>query len=607
MTAFKRFPSYDQITRGAATSAARFPFTLLSALVGVAAAMILVGPDHSTDHPALQKLLACTALGLPLFTALTTFAERRAWSQAGRLLFQACGVALLVAYYFSLPTRINEPEYHLVRFALLNIGLHFLVAWLPWTGKNQLVGFWEYNKTLFLRFLTSALYSAVLYLGLALALAAVDQLFGADIRHERYFQLWVIIAGLFNTWVFLAGVPKNLEALNRSDGYPNGLRVFTQFILLPLVGLYVAILIAYEIKIIVTWNWPKGWVSELVLWYSVVGLLSLLLLHPLRERVESRWIQVVSKWFYRGLIPLVAMLFLAILRRISEYGVTENRYLVLGMAIGLTIVMLYMIVSRRKDIRLIPILICLLAFFSTYGPWSAFAVSRASQQNRLEELMIKNEILIDSTVHRPATQPSLDDRREMTSIVNYLSELHGMRAFAAWLPDSARQRLDTVPIYGRAEAITEKLGFTFVFPRDWSVDGNWVRLVREDQGPVDVSGYDLMFTFGALYEDSPIRSFPVGEDSCRLELDTASNTLRVRLMGPGRTDEAAMVIELGRELPALMETAEKEKFSARELTFVSIGDSASAKVVLNWINGRLVGDKLDVSGMAGIIFLRRPQ
>jgi hypothetical protein len=435
----------------------------------------------------------------------------------------------------------------------------------------------------------------------------VDNLFGADIKPETYFRLWILIAGLFNTWVFLAGVPKDLDALNQSSEYPGGLKVFTQFILLPLVGLYFIILIIYEAKIIVTWNWPKGWVSELVLWYSVVGILSLLLLHPLRERLESRWIQAISKWYYLALIPLVAMLFLAIMRRINDYGVTEMRYFVLAMAVGLAVGMIYMILSRRKDIRLIPIVISLFALLSAYGPWSAFAVSRASQQGRLEALLVQTEILSEGVIRTPASEPSLDDRREMSSAVAYLNEHHGMNAFRAWLPDSTRQTLDTLPFYSRDEKITEKLGFAYVYPGGWSVEGSWVHFGRDAQGPVEVSGYDMMYTFDALNEDSPVRSFPFGEDSCRLELDTASNTLTVRFLGPGRADETAMVIELGKDLPALLETAEKEKFSSQDLTFVSTGDSASAKVVLNWISGRRVDDKLDVSGVSGMVFLRSPQ
>ena len=46
-------------------------------------------------------------------------------------------------------------------------------------------------------------------------------------------RLWIVIAGVFETWFFLAGVPKNLEELDESDDYPKGLKIFTQYVLLP--------------------------------------------------------------------------------------------------------------------------------------------------------------------------------------------------------------------------------------------------------------------------------------------------------------------------------------------------------------------------------------
>ena len=55
-------------------------------------------------------------------------------------------------------------------------------------------------------------------------------------------------------------------------------------VVLTMPAFLILILIAYEIKIIIEWQWPTGWVSELILWYSVVGILSLLLLHP-RQRL----------------------------------------------------------------------------------------------------------------------------------------------------------------------------------------------------------------------------------------------------------------------------------------------------------------------------------
>ncbi|MCH6574797.1 MAG: DUF4153 domain-containing protein, partial [Bacteroidetes bacterium] len=194
------------------------------------------------------------SLGLPLFTALAFYADKKLWEKTKSYLLQAAGAVLLAIYYFSLPENPESPEYHLQRFLLLAVSFHFLVAFIPFIGGKQIQGFWQYNKSLFLRFFTSALYSAVLYIGLTIALAAMDYLFGVDIIWKSYMKLWIVIASVFQTWVFLAGVPANLNALNDLQEYPRGLKVLAQYILLPLVALYFLILITYEFKIIFEWN-----------------------------------------------------------------------------------------------------------------------------------------------------------------------------------------------------------------------------------------------------------------------------------------------------------------------------------------------------------------
>ncbi|MCH9032623.1 MAG: DUF4153 domain-containing protein, partial [candidate division Zixibacteria bacterium] len=434
MNFLSRFPSYEYLLKAAGLAFARFPFTILSSILGVVVGIYLVELEGSLDEEYFsQKLLMVSALGLPLFTALAVFSERQLWSRILALGFQALGVALLALYFLSLPQDVTIPLLHIIRFVLLLVGLHFLVAWIAYVGKNQVTGFWQFNKALFLRFHTAIIYSAVMYFGLTIALGSADFLFDVEVKGERYFELWIIIYGIFQTWIFLAGLPEDLDSLNTPQKYPVGLKVFAQFILLPLVVLYFAILFAYEAKITLSWNWPKGWVSQLVLWYSVIGLLSLLLLHPLRTLAENKWINVFTKWFFRAFVPLLVMLFLAIARRISDYGVTENRYFVVAMALGLAVVVAYFIISKAKDIRLIPIVITGIAFFSAFGPWSAFSVSKKSQQGRLGALLIANVVIADDLGNKDTTEFSFDDRSEMSNIVRYLNKVHGPESFSQWI------------------------------------------------------------------------------------------------------------------------------------------------------------------------------
>ncbi len=136
------------------------------------------------------------------------------------------------------------------------------------------------------------------------------------------------------------------------------------------------------------WSWPKGWVANLVLGFAVTGILSLLLVYPIQQQEENRWIRIFSKWYYVALIPLVIMLLLAIGRRISEYGVTENRYFVLAMGLALAGIVLYFFFSPAQNLKIVPIVLCILAFFSAFGPWGAFRVSENSQAQRQDSLRL---------------------------------------------------------------------------------------------------------------------------------------------------------------------------------------------------------------------------
>lgn len=243
------------------------------------------------------------------------------------------GVLGLLAGWYALAPALPGVVWG-TRLAVLLLGLHFVVAAVPYLAELRrgadTPGFWRYNETLFRRLLAAGLYLGVLYAGGALALVAVRDLFGFYFDSDLFSYLFVGLAALFNTWFFLAGVPHNFAALEQEVPYPNGLRIFTQFVLLPLVALYVGILYAYLLRILVQRELPQGWVAGLILAVAVAvaGIFALLLIHPLRHNPETTWIHTFARWFYRALFPLLGLLAVAIGTRIRAYGLTEERYFV---------------------------------------------------------------------------------------------------------------------------------------------------------------------------------------------------------------------------------------------------------------------------------------
>ncbi len=605
MKLFSRFPSLDHLYDNATAAFARFPFTLISAIIAAISGVVLIEAQGGDEFNYVEKVMIVCSLGLPLFTVLGCLAEKIGWNKQKNLLIQFIAALLLTGYYFTLPPDIDDPFYHLQRFLLLNIAFHFLVAFLPYLRGQQVKGFWQYNKSLFLRFLTAVLYSGVLYLGLIMAMAALDYLFGVEIDEESYFELWIVCAGIVNTWIFLAGIPQNLENLNSISDYPKGLKVFTQYILLPLVGLYFVILIAYEAKIIITWTWPKGWVSQMVLWYAVVGILSLLLLHPLREQSGNKWIQVFSKWFFRGLIPLVVMLFLAILARIADYGITENRYYVLAMAVGLAVVVLYFVFSKAKDIRLIPIVICVIALLSAYGPWSAFSVSKQSQQKRIEKFMAENGMLVDAKFVKAAERIPVKTEREMSNIIEYLSETHGAASFSKWFPDSVINSLDTVDRYSRPLQIAKVIGIEYLPYYQGADDQQYFDFTPKEREIIKLEGYDYLIDLGSYNIGDIDQKFPLDDDSVHVIYNDSTYNFTFQYIDSKISSlRDSVLYSLSGPVNALVDKWRTGNVEQKELIFDIAGKKFDARLIIKQVSGYKKEKEIIVNLLSADILLR---
>ena len=248
--------------------------------------------DRNNYRAHIFTFLSLCSLAMPLTFAAHVLVDMG----KKRLGFMAFGaiLLLLVSFYFAINRKIDT-EQDFLFFALWCVATHFLAAIPAFNTFDELNGFWQWNKQLFIRFLTSALYSSVLYAGISIALLAVKMLFNFDIKPVVFGYLFAAIGILFQTTFFLGGISEPIADLQQTTDYPKGLKFFTQYVLLPLLLLYFAILYLYMGKIIVNFSLPKGSVCYLILGFSVVGILSLLLLHPLLDdEKEAKWVRTVG-------------------------------------------------------------------------------------------------------------------------------------------------------------------------------------------------------------------------------------------------------------------------------------------------------------------------
>lgn len=485
-----KFPSVQSIITTTQKTSLRFPLETITAFLGTIIAILLIDEKTDSTEKLYVKIIMCCSLCLVLFLSVSLYfsvTQKKMWLRfASSLVLGSIGIALV----FSFGEKITQVE--ALQYIVLNIALHLLVSFsgfIPKTyNQNE---FWEFNKQLFLRILTAGLYSGFLYGGLALAITAVKNLFDIEIDEHVYGYLFFIIAGIFNTLFFLAGIPDLNTPKSLELNYPKGLKNFTQFVLMPLISIYLVILISYEAKILATFTLPIGWVSYLVLVFSIFGILSFLLVYPIAKEDGNLWMKTFNRWFYYLLIPLLGLLFWAILQRISLYGFTYDRYYVLLLSIWLTIVVIYFLVQKDPKIKFIPISMCVIALLTIIGPQSANSVSKYSQLSRFENYIKLKEKLTPK------------QEQDLSSIVDFLEENYG----AAVMKTYANNKLDTLlksDKSARSSEIMEALGFEYRSQYDLSIinDGNiyYEYNKNESQNIENIHGYDMSFSLSKKVE-----------------------------------------------------------------------------------------------------------
>lgn len=365
------------------------------------------------------------------------------------LLWSAIGFLIVIGIYFVLPESKDDFT-EVYAFVLIPIAIiaHLFVSFAAFIKSGTEFEFWQYNKNLFINFILSLVFTGVLTLGVILALLAIQNLFNVDIRGEFYGETAVVFGIVGNTLIFSLFNENGLKYLESTSPYPIVLKFFTQFILIPLLLLYVIILYFYSAKIILIWELPQGWVSYLVLAYSMVGILALLLVHPLKNDTARSWVKIFSKAFYYSLIPLVILLFTAIFTRILEYGYTEPRYYVLLLAIWLLVIQLYFIFSKNATIKFIPMSLVAFGLFGLLFPYAnSFAVAKRSQKNQLELLLAENQLLKDGKIQFDK-KISSEVALSISDKVNFLSIRDESVYLSKFLSDNiAQKELTTKRVY----------------------------------------------------------------------------------------------------------------------------------------------------------------
>lgn len=465
-------------------------FFLTIVLIGQIFEIFEEGPNYVIRNLSFFVAAFCA------FTALKLFSESRGWNSKKYFFFSALFLAGIV--FITLEVNLYS------RFLLCS-GLFLLISAAPFFGKeNDNISYCNFSCSLSNHIFFSLLAAGILSLGSCVILLSIHYLFGLFISEKFYLSLSVFYFGFFAPLYFLSGIKQDTDNKN----YPRGIKFITNFILIPLLTAYSVILYSYIIKIVILGELPKGILATMIVLFGSFGVLTHFFSYPLLKE-SNKLVRIYSQYFYHSLLIPLGFLFLAILQRVDDYGITEKRYLIILMGFWLLISCAHTIYTKARNLKFVTVSLAVIFIITSFGPWGIAASSEVSQVKRLENLLKKEGILVDGKIVKTTNVVSNQSQQEISSIVVYISETNKIDAVKKWFPDGGyvaslndNSRVDH-------QAVMKDMGLQYVskweflqystfFPKDSQNFGGEM---------IDLKGFDYAAEFDFTVGGSTVADF----------------------------------------------------------------------------------------------------
>lgn len=564
-----------QIT-GLGSSVIRFPvtallsFTLMSLLITLNEMNI----DGSGNQELIERLAMATAIGM-LFSISMKHIYEAKLDKYNSILMVSVPTAVIMFLYYLFFTKdmdlIRGIQFAGAIVALI-IGIFYSLKVLQPKQAYE-----AYVIRIFSGLFLTVLYAGVLFFGISAIIFTINSLFDADIEGKWFFYVFLMDTFIFGALMFLSKLPRKEDTFEEAP-YSKGLKVLLLYIVIPLITIYTGILYVYFVRILVTSEWPRGLVSNLVLWYSVVAAAVIFFLTPILE--ENKLAKIFRTWFPRVLLPILAMMFVSIGKRIHQYGVTENRYFVVLLGLWVLGIMVYFILVKNGKNIIIPVTLSLIAIVSVFGPLSAFNVSAFSQNQRFTALLEKNNMLVSGEI-TPGTNVSKTDQENISSIVQYFENRNLDQL--KYVPESYTYN-DFKTVFGFEKTYDYYTPDTSYF---------YVNTEIESSG-FTVGGYDYLFFVNSYMEPKSIDQLTVSlKDMTTLVLEKNGTTL----LEENLSERLASIAEEN-NMANNGKTISKE-----EISFVLENNEVEVKVVLREMSGRKETDDSYIFDQLSLVLL----
>ena len=291
---------------------------------------------------------------------------------------------------------------------------------------NTEIDYADYAVKIILAIIESLIYCVTIFVGIVAILYTTKELFKLNFNLSNLIVTCAVVTFLLlNATIILSKFPLKYCEENLKIKWLTPFKFLFTRIIAPLFLIYGSILLLYIIKVVVLKAIPNNIITNLILWY---GLLSVVVLF-VSKTVQDKFIKIYDKVQPIILLILSGMMFYSIGIRISYYGITEGRYMVVMGGVFIVISMIYYLFFNKKTYITIPTTLLILTLISSVGPVSAYNISKIDQKNRLEKMLIEENLLVNGEI-KPQKNINPAKIKEIKDKLDYFTRKHSAKELA---------------------------------------------------------------------------------------------------------------------------------------------------------------------------------
>lgn len=384
MKVFSKKYDFSSFASALITIIRRFPIALLFV---VAFAVALIAMLWKDDYNGV--LLYYLSAGVLMSLMFHLWREDEQRSRLLDIAFALAHVLLIVdaLWLNSLSYSDYSPAIVAARVAVF-ISFSLGIFTIPFMKKRSDLESLVFTNRVIVTSLGSIALCSLLTISVLMLYQGALALFGVKLNDVTSYNIIITMLIVFMVLLcplmICSRIPSGVEKLEGQFHASKFYRGTIRFMIFPVVMLYVAVLYVYLALIVIHWELPNGHVAWLVTLMMVGVVMTVRQLYPLiisgEADIYERW---AVRWLPRLALPLIVLMTIGIVRRLSDYGLTVNRLYILTFNIWLYALCIGMIVTRARRINWVYISFAAIFLLTTAQPFNYFEIMRRMHNSKI--------------------------------------------------------------------------------------------------------------------------------------------------------------------------------------------------------------------------------